>query len=71
MADADTTTDILNRAGYTNIALHRCDEPITIGGDIARDALASELADLATYAGVIGDASTWIISATNPGHHHA
>jgi len=34
MADADTTTDILNRAGYTNIALHRCDEPITIGEDM-------------------------------------
>ena len=31
MADADTTTDILRRAGYQNIALHRCDEPITIG----------------------------------------
>jgi hypothetical protein len=34
MADADTTTDILVTAGYTNIALHRCDEPITIGKDI-------------------------------------
>jgi ubiquinone/menaquinone biosynthesis C-methylase UbiE len=34
MADADTTTEILKRAGYTNIALHRCDEPITIGKDI-------------------------------------
>jgi hypothetical protein len=34
--------------------------------DQVRDALASGLADLTTPAGVIGDASTWIISATNP-----
>jgi ubiquinone/menaquinone biosynthesis C-methylase UbiE len=34
MADTDTTTDILKAAGYTNIAIHRCDEPITIGKDI-------------------------------------
>ena len=96
MADADTTTDILKTAGYTNIALHRCDEPITIGSDVneaveflmalgpageilrlqgdraahlhdrVRGALTSGLADLTTPAGVIGDASTWIISATNP-----
>jgi ubiquinone/menaquinone biosynthesis C-methylase UbiE len=93
MADADTTTDILKAAGYTNIALHRCDEPITIGKDIdeaidflmalgpageilrlqgdraahlhdhVRDALTSGLADLTTATGVIGHASTWIISA--------
>jgi hypothetical protein len=101
MADADTTTDILKTAGYTNIALHRCDEPITIGKDIdeaieflmalgpageilrlqgdrarrlhdhVRDALTSGLADLTTPAGVIGHASTWIISATNPGDRDA
>jgi ubiquinone/menaquinone biosynthesis C-methylase UbiE len=34
MADADTTTDILRHAGYENIALHRCDEPITIGAHL-------------------------------------
>jgi hypothetical protein len=101
MADADTTTDILTAAGFTNIALHRCDEPITIGKDIdeaieflmalgpageilrlqgdraahlhdqVRDALTSGLASLSTPAGVIGDASTWIITASNPGDHDA
>ena len=101
MADADTTTDILKTAGYTNIALHRCDEPITIGNDVDEaieflmalgpageilrlqgdraahlhdqvcDALTSGLADLATPAGVIGHASSWIITASNPGGHHA
>jgi ubiquinone/menaquinone biosynthesis C-methylase UbiE len=34
MADADTVTDILRLAGYTDVALHRCDEPITIGRDV-------------------------------------
>jgi hypothetical protein len=34
MADADTTTGILKAAGYADIALHRCDEPITVGKDI-------------------------------------
>jgi SAM-dependent methyltransferase len=101
MADADTTTDILVTAGYTNLALHRCDEPITIGKDIdeaiefltalgpageilrlqgdraahlhdqVRDALTSGLTDLTTPAGVTGHASTWIVTATNPGHHDA
>jgi len=96
MADADTTTGMLTHAGYTDIALHRCDEPITIGADIqeaidflmalgpageilrlqgdraahlhaaVRDALASGLADLQTPAGVIGQASSWIVTATNP-----
>lgn len=101
MSDADTTTDILKTAGYANITLHRCDEPITIGRDIdeaiefltalgpageilrlqgerathldgqVRHALRSGLADLTTPAGVIGHASTWIISATNPGGRDA
>lgn len=34
MADADTTTEILHHAGYTEIALHRHDEPITIGANL-------------------------------------
>src|SRR5271166_2431781 len=34
MADADTTSDILTNAGFTNIALHRCDIPIVIGKDL-------------------------------------
>ena len=34
MADADTTSEILIHAGFTNIALHRCDIPIVIGKDL-------------------------------------
>lgn len=97
MADADTTSDILRLAGYTDIALHRCDQPITIGADLdeaidflmalgpageilrlqgdraahlhdlVRSELRDGLADLVTPDGVIGQASTWIVSATTPG----
>jgi ubiquinone/menaquinone biosynthesis C-methylase UbiE len=34
MADADTTSDVLAHAGFTDIALHRCDIPILIGKDL-------------------------------------
>ena len=34
MASADTTTDILVRAGFEDISLHRCDIEITIGADL-------------------------------------
>ncbi len=34
MANADTTSGILLSAGYENIALRRCDLPITIGRDL-------------------------------------
>lgn len=34
MAGADTTTDILIHAGFEDVALHRHDEPITIGADV-------------------------------------
>ena len=34
MADADTTSEILGLAGFTNIAFQRCDIPITIGADL-------------------------------------
>lgn len=34
MADADTTSEVLIHAGFTDIALRRCDIPITIGSDI-------------------------------------
>jgi SAM-dependent methyltransferase len=34
MADADTTSEILTLAGFTDIALQRCDIPITIGKDL-------------------------------------
>jgi SAM-dependent methyltransferase len=34
MANADTTSEILVRAGYTDVSLHRCDIPILIGRDV-------------------------------------
>jgi SAM-dependent methyltransferase len=34
MADADTTSEILVHAGFSDIAFHRCDIPILIGRDI-------------------------------------
>lgn len=34
MADADTTSEILGLAGFSDIALQRCDIPITIGRDL-------------------------------------
>jgi len=34
MADADTTSEILGLAGFADIALQRCDIPITIGSDL-------------------------------------
>jgi ubiquinone/menaquinone biosynthesis C-methylase UbiE len=34
MADADTTSEILTIAGFTEVALQRCDIPITIGKDL-------------------------------------
>lgn len=34
MADADTTSEILKLAGFTDIAFQRCDKPIVIGRDL-------------------------------------
>lgn len=34
MADADTTSEILLRAGFASVALRRCDVPILIGRDL-------------------------------------
>ena len=34
MASADTTTDVLVRAGFEEISLHRCDSEIAIGADL-------------------------------------
>jgi ubiquinone/menaquinone biosynthesis C-methylase UbiE len=34
MAGADTTSDILLNAGFTDIQLHRCDLPIAVGNDV-------------------------------------
>jgi ubiquinone/menaquinone biosynthesis C-methylase UbiE len=34
MAGADMTSDVLLHAGFTDIAFHRCDRPITVGRDV-------------------------------------
>jgi ubiquinone/menaquinone biosynthesis C-methylase UbiE len=34
MANADTTSDVLMQAGFTDVALRRCDIPIMIGNDL-------------------------------------
>ena len=34
MSDADTTSDILTYAGFTDIVFHRCDLPLLIGRDV-------------------------------------
>jgi hypothetical protein len=34
MASADTTTDVLLRAGFDDVSLHRCDSSIAIGADL-------------------------------------
>ena len=34
MADADTTSDVLLHAGFSDVALRRCDIPIAIGRDL-------------------------------------
>jgi SAM-dependent methyltransferase len=36
LASADRTTDVLVRAGFEDISLHRCDIPIAIGADLDR-----------------------------------
>jgi ubiquinone/menaquinone biosynthesis C-methylase UbiE len=49
MADADTTTEVLERAGYTDTCLRRCDLPILIGRDI------DEAIELVTALGPAGE----------------
>jgi SAM-dependent methyltransferase len=49
MADADTTTDVLVRAGFEDISLHRCDLEITIGADL------DEAVDFVTALGPAGE----------------
>ncbi|HEX7291887.1 MAG TPA: class I SAM-dependent methyltransferase [Conexibacter sp.] len=34
MADADTTSDVVQRAGFADVSLHRCDIPILVGTDV-------------------------------------
>jgi ubiquinone/menaquinone biosynthesis C-methylase UbiE len=49
MADADTTSEILQLAGFTDISLRRCDIPIAIGHD------AQEALDLVMALGPAGE----------------
>jgi SAM-dependent methyltransferase len=49
MANADRASDILRHAGYSEIALHRCDIPILIGRDV------EEAVDLVTALGPAGE----------------
>jgi ubiquinone/menaquinone biosynthesis C-methylase UbiE len=49
MADADTTSEILLHAGFTDVALRRCDIPITIGADL------EEAVDLVMALGPAGE----------------
>jgi ubiquinone/menaquinone biosynthesis C-methylase UbiE len=49
MADADTTSEILLRAGFADVALRRCDQPILIGVDV------EEAIELAMSLGPAGE----------------
>ena len=49
MADADTTSEILLRAGFTDVSLRRCDIPILVGRDL------DEAVELVTALGPAGE----------------
>jgi ubiquinone/menaquinone biosynthesis C-methylase UbiE len=49
MADADTTSDVVQRAGFEDVALQRCDVPMRIGADLA------EAIDIVTALGPAGE----------------
>jgi SAM-dependent methyltransferase len=49
MAGADTTSDVLLHAGFTDISFRRCDEPIVVGHDI------DEAIELVTALGPAGE----------------
>jgi hypothetical protein len=49
MANADTVTDVLVHAGFSDVVLHRCDLPILIGRDV------DEAIDLAMALGPGGE----------------
>lgn len=49
MADADTTSDVLQRAGFADVSLRRCDIPILVGTDV------DEAIDLVKSLGPAGE----------------
>ena len=49
MANADTTTDVLLHAGFSDVTLHRCDIPILVGNDV------DEAIDLVMSLGPAGE----------------
>jgi ubiquinone/menaquinone biosynthesis C-methylase UbiE len=49
MADADTTSDVMQRAGFKDVAMHRCDVPMRIGADL------DEAIDIVTALGPAGE----------------
>jgi SAM-dependent methyltransferase len=49
MADADTTSDVVQRAGFVDVSLRRCDIPILIGRDV------DEAIDLVMSLGPAGE----------------
>jgi ubiquinone/menaquinone biosynthesis C-methylase UbiE len=49
MADADTTSDVVQRAGFEDVALQRCDLPMRIGTDL------DEAIDIVTALGPAGE----------------
>jgi ubiquinone/menaquinone biosynthesis C-methylase UbiE len=66
-ADIEEAIDFLMALGPAGEILRLQGDRAAHLHDRVRDALASGLADLITPAGVIGQASTWIISAANRG----
>jgi SAM-dependent methyltransferase len=49
MADADTTSDVLQHAGFSDVSLRRCDIPILVGNDV------DEAIDLVKSLGPAGE----------------
>ena len=49
MADADTTSDVMQRAGFEDVALQRCDVPMRIGAGL------DEAIDIVTALGPAGE----------------
>jgi ubiquinone/menaquinone biosynthesis C-methylase UbiE len=49
MANADTTSDVMQRAGFEDVSLQRCDVPMVIGGDL------DEAIEIVTALGPAGE----------------